>query len=99
VVEEFPGFSLLEVQIGTGRTHQIRVHLAAIGHPVAGDSVYGAAAYRRFRQTIGDIAAPERHFLHAAELAFAHPVSGSPMRFSSPLPQDFQDMLRRLRPN
>jgi 23S rRNA pseudouridine1911/1915/1917 synthase len=97
VLEELAGFSLLEVRIRTGRTHQIRVHLSAIGHPVAGDSVYGAAAYRRFRQAHGAVTEAERHFLHAAELTFAHPSSGRSMHFSSPLPDDFTGLLARLR--
>ncbi|HEX5000440.1 MAG TPA: RluA family pseudouridine synthase [Terriglobia bacterium] len=97
VIAEFAGFSLLEVRIKTGRTHQIRVHLAAIGHPVAGDSVYGATSHRRFRQTYGALVEPERHLLHAAELEFDHPTTGVPLRFSSPLPPDFSGLVERLR--
>lgn len=93
-----PGaFSLLHCRLETGRTHQIRVHLAAIGHPVVGDDRYGGSRpistiddrYGRSRP-IGTI---DRPFLHAAELAFAHPVTGAPLRFESPLPPDLQAFL------
>ena len=73
-----PRTTLLRVALETGRTHQIRVHLAAIGHPVAGDSQYGVAGeYGLARQ-----------FLHAARLAFPHPVTGEPVDVASPLPDD-----------
>jgi 23S rRNA pseudouridine1911/1915/1917 synthase len=80
--------SLLDVKLDTGRTHQIRVHLAAIGHPVVGDPLYG-----RGGQELG----LDRQFLHAAELAFPHPVSEEPLRFASPLPDDLQAALERAR--
>jgi 23S rRNA pseudouridine1911/1915/1917 synthase len=70
--------TLLQVVLDTGRTHQIRVHLAAIGHPVCGDRQYGGLARYGL----------ERQFLHAARLAFTHPVTGEPIDVSSPLPQD-----------
>ncbi|MHB1390499.1 MAG: RluA family pseudouridine synthase [Thermoleophilia bacterium] len=82
------GFSLLEVKLETGRTHQIRVHLAAIGHPVAGDSTYGQ---RRDTLGIG------RQFLHSARLEFLHPVTGEPVRVQSELPADLQAALDSLR--
>lgn len=88
VVERFEDTTLLEVRLETGRTHQIRVHLAAIGHPVLGDPLYGRADPRCARP-----------FLHAAALAFAHPVTGVPMRFTSPLPPDLQATLARLDPS
>jgi 23S rRNA pseudouridine1911/1915/1917 synthase len=78
--------SLLDVKLDTGRTHQIRVHLAAIGHPVVGDPLYG-----RGGQELG----LDRQFLHAAELAFPHPVTEEPLRFASPLPADLQAALER----
>jgi 23S rRNA pseudouridine1911/1915/1917 synthase len=74
----------LECTLETGRTHQIRVHLAAIGHPVVGDATYGGAR--------SAIRAP-RPLLHAAELALVHPVSGESLRFTSPLPTDFVAVL------
>ena len=81
------GFSLLEVRLETGRTHQIRVHLEAIGHPVAGDMTYGR---RRDRLGIG------RQFLHAARLTFSHPHTGETIDVESPLPEDLQSVLDRL---
>jgi 23S rRNA pseudouridine1911/1915/1917 synthase len=79
----YAGFALLRVTLETGRTHQIRVHLQAIGHPVAGDPEYGAA---------GELGLT-RQFLHAARLAFAHPVTGEPVDVASPLPPDLQAVL------
>ncbi len=78
VVELYPAHALLRVRLETGRTHQIRVHLAAIGLPVAGDPVYGRA---------GELGLT-RQFLHAARLAFPHPVSGETVDVASPLPPD-----------
>ena len=75
ILEERAGYSLLEVRIGTGRTHQIRVHLAAIGHPVVGDNLYGAPQ----QPALG------RFFLHSHQIAFAHPTSGRPLTLTSPL--------------
>jgi 23S rRNA pseudouridine1911/1915/1917 synthase len=87
VREEIAGgrYSLLEVQPITGRTHQIRVHMAALGHPVAGDGTYGRRS-----------AVIERQFLHAHKLAFAMPLGGRPVEFESPLPADLREALRRL---
>lgn len=79
--------SLLEVRLETGRTHQIRVHLAAIDHPVAGDRVYGA--------TRKDLGAP-RTFLHASSLEFTHPESGERVGIEAPLPTDLTTVLDRL---
>jgi 23S rRNA pseudouridine1911/1915/1917 synthase len=79
--------ALLRVRLETGRTHQIRVHLAAVGLPVAGDAVYGA------REDLG----LERQFLHAARLAFAHPVTGAQVEVESPLPADLAAALERAR--
>ena len=94
VIERFRGFSLLEVRIKTGRTHQIRVHLSAIGHPVVGDAVYGERSYKEFAAKFGEVG---RYFLHAAELGFAHPTTGQPMLFHSPLPAELQKLLGRIR--
>ena len=90
VMEQFRGFSLLEVTIKTGRTHQIRVHLRAIGHPVAGDDVYGERSYKEFTKKFGEW---NRYFLHASELRFIHPTTGAPMKFHSPLPIELQKLL------
>jgi 23S rRNA pseudouridine1911/1915/1917 synthase len=87
-----PALTLVHVVIQTGRTHQIRVHLSAIGHPVVGDAVYGGVR----RRVPGDLRAVthlERPFLHAARLAFNHPVDGRRMEFHSELPGDLQHVL------
>ncbi len=93
VDRRFPGepASLLRLTLETGRTHQIRVHLAAIGHPVRNDDVYG-----RRRRRHDEELPPARPFLHAAELGFAHPATGTPMSFTSPLPEDLAAVLERL---
>jgi 23S rRNA pseudouridine1911/1915/1917 synthase len=92
-----PAVTLAHVAIYTGRTHQIRVHLSAIGHPVVGDALYGGVR----RRVAGDIRAVlrlERPFLHAARLAFAHPGDGRTMYFESALPPDLQSVLDELMP-
>jgi 23S rRNA pseudouridine1911/1915/1917 synthase len=89
----FAGFTLLRVTLETGRTHQIRVHLQAIGHPIAGDPEYAAAAGAG---GLADALGLTRQFLHAARLAFAHPVTGEPVDVSSPLPPDLAAVLARL---
>ncbi|HLH32470.1 MAG TPA: RluA family pseudouridine synthase [Terriglobia bacterium] len=94
VVEEFRGFSLLEVRIKTGRTHQIRVHLSAIGHPVVGDDVYGERSYKEFVKKYGPM---NRYFLHAADLRFNHPTTGAPLEFHSPLPRELQSLLESIK--
>jgi 23S rRNA pseudouridine1911/1915/1917 synthase len=82
--QTFEGFTLLRVRLETGRTHQIRAHLLAIGHPVAGDLEYG-------RPALG----LERQFLHAERLAFTHPATGTPVDVRSPLPEDLQRALEK----
>jgi 23S rRNA pseudouridine1911/1915/1917 synthase len=82
-------FTLLELQIDTGRTHQIRVHLASLGHPVVGDTLYGAPRML----SRGSGISLDRNFLHAAALGFQHPRSGQPLSFSRPLPQELQGLL------
>ncbi len=86
VIERMPGVSLIEARPRTGRTHQIRVHLAAIGHPIAGDRVYG-----RGSALVG------RQFLHAARIAFTHPRTGERVEFDAPLPEDLRVALERAR--
>ena len=88
VVQTFKEYSLVEVEPETGRTHQIRVHMAWLGCPVVGDSVYG---YRRQQLLQG------RHFLHAQQLDFTHPVTEERMSLTAPLPQELEDVLRRVR--
>ena len=87
-----PGLTLCQVAIHTGRTHQIRVHLSAIGHPIVGDALYGGV----HRRVPGDIRAVQRltrPFLHAARLAFTHPRDGRRMEFIAALPEDLQHVL------
>jgi 23S rRNA pseudouridine1911/1915/1917 synthase len=93
--------ALMRLQLETGRTHQIRVHLAHVGHPVLGDAVYGAGFASRTRRLSAAaqvaLAALQRQALHAAELGFEHPRSGRSMRFQSPLPSDMAELLRELK--
>jgi 23S rRNA pseudouridine1911/1915/1917 synthase len=88
VVERFPRATLLEVRLGTGRTHQIRVHCASMGHPVVGDRVYGRGA---------NPWGLRRQALHAFRLTFAHPATGVGMILTSPLPGDMAAALEALR--
>jgi 23S rRNA pseudouridine1911/1915/1917 synthase len=90
VTEHFRGFSLLEVKIKTGRTHQIRVHLSAIGHPVVGDDVYGESRYKELTKKFGPL---HRYFLHASSLRFTHPTTGMALGFHSELPAELQKLL------
>ncbi|MCC6319251.1 MAG: RluA family pseudouridine synthase [Gemmatimonadaceae bacterium] len=84
----FDAVDLLRAHLHTGRTHQIRVHLAAAGHPVVGDDTYGGGGGRKLVKL-----PPKRHFLHAARLRFAHPATGQPMDFRAPLPADLRTAL------
>ena len=92
-------FTLLDVEIKTGRTHQIRVHLAWIKHPVVGDETYGGGATRRIAdpRLRARIAALGRQFLHAERLGFHHPRTGEWLRFAAPLPPELADVPRRAR--
>ena len=89
VLERIDDFSLLQCRLETGRTHQIRAHLDAIGHPISGDSRYGSAT--------GERLGIDRPFLHAATLGFEHPESGEILTFASDLAGDLNDALDRLR--
>ena len=84
VERQLVGYTLLRVELETGRTHQIRVHLSEIGFPVAGDPEYGKAG----------LLGLERQFLHASELSFAHPVTGKPLTTQSELPNDLRNALQ-----
>lgn len=86
----FDSVDLLRAELHTGRTHQIRVHLAAVGHPVVGDDTYGGGGGR----ILLDLP-PKRHFLHAAWLVFTHPVSGETLDLRSPLPEELRRSLAR----
>jgi 23S rRNA pseudouridine1911/1915/1917 synthase len=100
VVERFRDFCLAEFRLETGRTHQIRVHLSSIGHPLLGDPTYGG------RKGLAAIEPPllrqglqkfPRQALHAATLGFTHPILGEDLEFSSPLPKDMEEVLGLLR--
>ena len=87
VLRRFENLTFLEVRIGTGRTHQIRVHLSSIGHPVVGDTLYGAPAKVPGRPPLG------RYFLHAHRITFRQPTTGQPISVTSPLPRELEDWL------
>ena len=89
VLERFNGFTLLELILETGRTHQIRVHMKYIGHPLLGDPIYGP------KNVVGD----HGQFLHAKTLGFIHPRTKEFLEFESPLPDYFEDKLNELRNN
>lgn len=86
----FDAVDLLRAELHTGRTHQIRVHLTAVGHPVVGDDTYGGGGGRRLLDL-----PPKRHFLHAAWLVFTHPVTGVAVDLRSPLPEELRRSLAR----
>ena len=88
----FRGVSLIKVAIATGRTHQIRVHLSTIGHPIVGDVTYGGV-HRRVAGNLRAVLRLERPFLHSARLAFTHPSAGHRVEFEAPLPPDLQSVL------
>jgi 23S rRNA pseudouridine1911/1915/1917 synthase len=94
--EKLRVLTLVQVAIHTGRTHQIRVHLSAIGHPIVGDPLYGGV-HRRVPGDVRAVTHLERPFLHAARLVFTHPRDGRRMEFTSDLPADLQSVLDELR--
>ena len=112
IESRFGRFTLVSVRIETGRTHQIRVHMASIGYPIVGDTLYGAPALIHLAPATGSAQTPrrkvaepgsaaqptlhlERNFLHAAELALAHPVTGKPLAFEAPLPEELELFLKQ----
>jgi 23S rRNA pseudouridine1911/1915/1917 synthase len=92
-----PGVSLLRVAIATGRTHQIRVHLSAIGHPIVGDALYGGIR-RRVPGPLRAVLRLTRPFLHAERLSFTHPRTGERLMFTAPLPGDLENVLADIVP-
>ncbi len=86
-------FTLLDVKIDTGRTHQIRVHVSTMGHPIVGDTTYGAPKQVRGKNAVTVLA---RNFLHAAELEFKHPRTGASVALKSKLPDELEEFLRRV---
>jgi 23S rRNA pseudouridine1911/1915/1917 synthase len=95
-VEVLRGVSLVRVSIGTGRTHQIRVHLSEHGFPLVGDALYGGV-HKRLPTHLAAVAKLTRPFLHAARLSFAHPSDGRPMTFEAPLPTELHRVITALR--
>ncbi|MBI2319525.1 MAG: RluA family pseudouridine synthase [Betaproteobacteria bacterium] len=93
VLRRFANATLLECSLATGRTHQIRVHMHSLGHPLVGDPIYRLAGRGA---AVQQPAAIGRQALHATRLAFVHPVSGTRMRFESPLPADMRELIERL---
>jgi 23S rRNA pseudouridine1911/1915/1917 synthase len=103
----FGRFTLVSVRIETGRTHQIRVHMASIGHPVVGDKLYGAPATiqlatpatirrKRLTEKAAGAVSLDRNFLHAAELEFSHPRTGKQLALRAPLPAELTDFMALL---
>jgi 23S rRNA pseudouridine1911/1915/1917 synthase len=100
ILERFRSVSHLAVELATGRTHQIRVHMSYIGHPIVGDSVYGTRL-KRFHDTmepaiVDAIMGLKGHMLHSETLAFSHPVTSASLQFDAPLPDEFGELLRLL---
>jgi 23S rRNA pseudouridine1911/1915/1917 synthase len=93
-LEHLDGYTLVECRLETGRTHQIRIHLAEAGHPLCGEKVYNKPL---FKKSIADRSGSQRQALHAAALAFKHPISGQELSFSTPLPADMGRLLVKLR--
>jgi 23S rRNA pseudouridine1911/1915/1917 synthase len=109
IATRFGKFTLVEVRIETGRTHQIRVHMASIGHPVVGDTLYGASSHLTDQVASNVVTSRaarrnrpaerlklDRNFLHSAELEFAHPTTGKQVHLKAPLPQELTDFLAHL---
>jgi len=94
VAEPLSGYTLISCRLETGRTHQIRIHLAELGHPVCGDPVYRG---RYAQPPVSDVSGAPRLALHATELGFVHPLTGEAMHWEMPLPPDLRAFLERLR--
>ena len=93
-IEYLDGYTLIECRLETGRTHQIRIHLAEVGHPVCGEKVYNKPL---FGKPVVDRSDAQRQALHAAELGFTHPITGETLRFEMPMPADMSRLLVKLR--
>jgi 23S rRNA pseudouridine1911/1915/1917 synthase len=94
VIRRLPGFTLLEAHPETGRTHQIRVHFSSIGHPIVGDTTYGAPG--KLHIAGREVATLPRTFLHAGFLEFQHPRTRQVVSFQAPLPHELQEFLASL---
>jgi 23S rRNA pseudouridine1911/1915/1917 synthase len=104
VLERFGYVTLVQLQLETGRTHQIRVHMQSIGHPLFGDRTYGGdrivkgTIFSKYKQFVENtLALLPRQALHARELGFIHPATGEKVFFEAPLPKDMQSVLERWR--
>jgi 23S rRNA pseudouridine1911/1915/1917 synthase len=93
-LDQLAGYTMIECQLETGRTHQIRIHLSEQGNPVCGDKLYHQPL---FQKPIPDTSDAPRLALHAAEIGFTHPLTGEQMHFQSPLPADLKDFWKRLK--
>ena len=93
-LENLNGYTLVECRLETGRTHQIRIHLAEAGHPLCGEKVYNQPL---FKKPIADRSGAQRQALHAAELGFKHPITGQELLFKTPMPPDMENLLVKLR--
>ena len=98
VRKRYGRFTLLEIELKTGRTHQIRVHLSWVKHPVVGDEIYGGGRDKTLQDPMvrAGVRKLGRQFLHAEQLGFIHPTSGQPVRFSAPLPNELSILLKLL---
>jgi 23S rRNA pseudouridine1911/1915/1917 synthase len=101
VLARLPSYTLVEIELHTGRTHQIRAHFSALGHPLAGDTLYGAPARpvapaRTRAGALLPTSSLDRPFLHAARLGFTHPATGVPVEFRAPFPPDLAEVLAHL---
>ncbi len=101
VMEQFREHTLLRLRLETGRTHQIRVHMASIDHPLLGDGTYGIKRFRLMKGASEELSEALRNYrhqaLHAAHIEFIHPISGEPMSFDAPIPDDFNRLIELLR--
>ncbi|MFH1604837.1 MAG: RluA family pseudouridine synthase, partial [Pseudomonadota bacterium] len=97
VIERFERATLLECRLDTGRTHQIRVHLQSIGHPLVGDPVYRAGRGVGHANAPGPLTRFKRQALHAYRLGLVHPASGASMQWEAPLPQDMRALLQDIK--
>lgn len=101
VMEQFREHTLVKLRLETGRTHQIRVHMASIDHPLLGDATYGGKRLRLMKGANEELSQALREYrhqaLHAAHIEFIHPIKGEPMSFDAPLPEDFVNLIRLLR--
>jgi 23S rRNA pseudouridine1911/1915/1917 synthase len=99
VRRQYDAFALVDVELKTGRTHQIRVHLSWLKHPVVGDHLYGGGRENSLQnpQLRAQVRKLTRQFLHAEELGFSHPATGKPLRLFSPLPPELSGFLESLK--